>query len=85
MLYSSRNGCFYYYDSLLFRWHVAEPTLLFLLGFEAITSYDKSISDSIVISKYVYKTYIDKLDPLEYIHEVYDDIMDKYVEKLKQN
>ena len=74
MLYSSRNGCFYYYDSLLFRWHVAEPTLLFLLGLEAITSYDKSISDSIVISKYVYKTYIDKLDPLEYIHEVYDDI-----------
>lgn len=74
MLYSSRNGCFYYYDSILFRWQIAEPTLLFLLGLEAITSYDKSISDSIVISKYVYKTYIDKLEPLEYIHDVYDDI-----------
>ena len=74
MLYSSRNGCFYYYDSILFRWHIAEPTLLFLLGLEAITSYDKSISDSIVISKYVYKTYIDKVDPLEHIDDVYDDI-----------
>ena len=74
MLYSSRNGCFYYYDSILFRWHIAEPTLLFLLGLEAITSYDKSISDSIVISKYVYKTYIDKVEPLEHIDGVYDDI-----------
>ena len=74
MLYSSRNGCFYYYDSILFRWHIAEPTLLFLLGLEAITSYDKSISDSIVISKYIYKTYIDKVDPLEHIDDVYDDI-----------
>lgn len=74
MLYSSRNGCFYYYDSILFRWHIAEPTLLFLLGLEAITSYDKSISDSIVISKYVYKTYIDKVDHLEHIDDVYDDI-----------
>ena len=74
MLYSSRNGCFYYYDSILFRWHIAEPTLLFLLGLEAITSYDKSISDSIVISKYVYKTYIDKVEPLEHIDDVYDDI-----------
>ena len=74
MLYSSRNGCFYYYDSILFRWHIAEPTLLFLLGLESITSYDKSISDSIVISKCVYKTYIDKVDPLEHIDDVYDDI-----------
>ena len=74
MLYSSRNGCFYYYDSILFRWHIAEPTLLFLLGLESITSYDKSISDSIVISKYVYKTYVDKVDPLEHIDDVYDDI-----------
>lgn len=74
MLYSSRNGCFYYYDSILFRWHIAEPTLLFLLGLEAITSYDKSISDSIVISKYIYKTYIDKVEPLEHIDDVYDDI-----------
>ena len=74
MLYSSRNGCFYYYDSILFRWHIAEPTLLFLLGLESISSYDKSISDSIVISKYVYKTYIDKVDPLEHIDDVYDDI-----------
>ena len=74
MLYSSRNGCFYYYDSILFRWHIAEPTLLFLLGLESITSYDKSISDSIVISKCVYKTYIDKVEPLEHIDDVYDDI-----------
>lgn len=74
MLYSSRNGCFYYYDSILFRWHIAEPTLLFLLGLEAITSYDKSISDSIVISKYVYKSYIDKVEPIEHIDDVYDDI-----------
>ena len=73
MLYSSRNGCFYYYDFILFRWHIAEPTLLFLLGLESITSYDKSVSDSIVISKYVYKTYIDKIEPLEHIDSVYDD------------
>ncbi len=74
MLYSSLNGCFYYYDSILFRWQIAEPTLLFLLGLEAITSYKKSSSDEITLSKYAYYTDVDKLRPLEHMENIYDDI-----------
>lgn len=74
MLYSSKNGCLFYYDSILFRWQIADPTLLFLLGLESVTSYDKSISDSIVISKYIYRAVYDTLEPLEYMQEAYDDI-----------
>lgn len=74
MLYSSKNGYFYYYDAVLYRWNTVEPTLLFILGLEAVTTYDKSLTDSIILSKYVYKSYIDKVEPLEYIHNIYDTI-----------
>jgi hypothetical protein len=74
MLYSSNGGCLFYYDSVLYSWKIAEPTLLFLLGLEAITSNGKSPSDSIIISKYIYKTSTDSLEPLEYIRDIYDDI-----------
>lgn len=74
MLYASNGGCLFYYDSVLYSWKIAEPTLLFLLGLEAITSNGKSPSDSIIISKYIYKTSTDSLEPLEYIRDIYDDI-----------
>lgn len=74
MLYSSRNGCFFYYDSVLFSWKIAEPTLLFLLGLESVTSYNNSQSDCITISKYVYNKLTDSLESLEHISDIYDDI-----------
>ena len=49
MRYSSTLGCLYYYDRVLYRWN-----MLFLLGFEAITSYNGSLSDTITISPYIY-------------------------------
>ena len=74
MLYSSCNGCFFYYDSVLYGWRIAEPTMLFLLGYEAVTTYDKSASDCLLIPKYAYHTYDDELVPLEYVNEIYDEI-----------
>lgn len=74
MKYSSKNGCLYYYDSVLYKWQIAEPTLLFLLGLEAVTSYSKSQSDKITISKYIYNINTDSLIPLEYIDDLYDNI-----------
>ena len=74
MKYTSQNGCFYYYDSILYRWQIAEPTLLFILGLESVLSSDKSQSDKITISKYIYQTYSDTVAPLNYIHEIFDDI-----------
>lgn len=74
MKYTSQNGCFYYYDSVLYRWQIAEPTLLFILGLESVLSSDKSQTDKITISKYIYHTYNDKVEPLNYIHEIFDDI-----------
>ena len=56
MKYTSQNGCFFYYDRDTFNWELCEPTLMFLLGFEAITMFDKSSSDSIVISNKIYDT-----------------------------
>ena len=54
MRYSSTLGCLYYYDRVLYRWNICDPTMLFLLGFEAITSYNGSLSDTITISPYIY-------------------------------
>ena len=74
MIYTSHNGCFYYYDSVLYRWQIAEPSLLFLLGLEAVTSYSKSQSDVITISKYAYNYNSDSLYNLKYIDEIYDSV-----------
>lgn len=74
MLYSSRNGCLFYYDSILYSWKLADSTMLFLLGLEAVTSYDKSETDNLTLSKYVYYSDIDLLDPADYMDEIYDSI-----------
>ena len=74
MLYSSCNGCFFYYDNVLYGWRIAEPTMLFLLGYEAVTTYDKSASDCLLVSKYAHHVYDDELVPMEYIDEIYDEI-----------
>jgi len=74
MLYSSRNGCLFYYDSVLYGWKIADPTTLFLLGLEAVTSFSKSVSDIITISKYVYYKDQDYLTHLNYMDELYDEI-----------
>jgi hypothetical protein len=74
MLYSSRNGCFFYYDSVLYEWKIAEPTLLFLLGLESVTTGSKSQTDSIKISKNAYYRDTDSIKTLEGIEEIYDDI-----------
>jgi hypothetical protein len=59
---------------VLYSWQISEPTLLFLLGLEAVTSYSKSLSDTLTISKLVYYKDIDSVEPLEYLEEIYDEI-----------
>ena len=81
MLYSSRNGCLFYYDSVLYSWKIADPTMLFLLGLEAVTSYDNSQSDTLTIYKRVYYADQDKLDSMDDIDEVYDSIY-SYLSKI---
>lgn len=65
MKYKSSNGTFFYYDRALYRWNFADPTMLFLLGFESVTAYDKSLTDCILISKNVYDNSLKELVPLE--------------------
>ena len=74
MIYSSSNGCLFYYDRVLFSWKIAEPTMLFLLGLEAVTSFNKSASDTLTLSKYAYYTNGSDIEPLDCINEVYNDI-----------
>lgn len=57
MKYLSKNGCLFYFDRSLYSWRICEPTMLFLLGFESITVFDNSPSDTIRISKYAYHSY----------------------------
>lgn len=73
MIYSSRNGTLFYYDRVLYTWQVAEPTMLFLLGFEAITSYDNSLSDSLNIANCVYIEDQNDIAKFEYFN-IYDKI-----------
>ena len=65
MKYKSSNGTLFYYDRVLYRWNFADPTMLFLLGFESVTTYDKSLTDCILISKNVYDNSLKELVPLE--------------------
>lgn len=74
MKYYSVDGCLFYYDRTLYRWQVAEPTMLFLLGIESILSYDLSVSDKLTISKYIYKSFSDETIPLHnftYLDQIY--------------
>lgn len=73
MIYSSKNGCLFYYDRVLYTWQVAEPTMLFLLGLESITSYTNALSDSLVISNSVYIKSLNDIVPFEHFN-IYDKI-----------
>jgi hypothetical protein len=48
--------------------------MLFLLGFEAITTYSNSLTDSILIPKNVYTESTGDINKLKYIDEIYDKI-----------
>lgn len=73
MLYSSRNGTLFYYDRVLYTWQVAEPTMLFLLGLESVTSYTNALSDSLVIANSVYIK--DQNEVVSFEHfKIYDNI-----------
>lgn len=74
MKYQSANGCFFYYDRVLYSWRFAEPSMLFLLGLESVTTYDRALTDSIQISRYVYSEEDGSLEPMEELHKVYDKI-----------
>ena len=74
MLYSSAGGCFFYYDRVLYGWRIAEPTMLFLLGLEAVTAYENSQSDMLTLSKYAYYIKDSDIVPLEHYNEIHDAI-----------
>lgn len=80
MKYSSVSGCLFYYDRVLYRWQIAEPTLLFLLGFESVLSYEFAVSDKLQLSKYLRHSQNDTLEPLHYFN-IYDDLY-KYLSDL---
>ena len=73
MKYTSSNGCLFYYDRILYSWRICEPTMLFLLGFEAITIGNNAQSDKITISKYAYQQSSSTLDELKEF-DIYDEI-----------
>ncbi len=73
MKYKSSNGIFFYYDPVLYTWKFADSTMLFLLGFESVTTYDNAVSDNILISKQVYKSFKNNLSVLEHF-DIFDNI-----------
>lgn len=73
MKYKSSNGIFFYYDPALYTWKFADATMLFLLGFESVTTYDNTVSDNILISKQVYKSFKNNLSELEHF-DIFDNI-----------
>jgi hypothetical protein len=80
MKYKSSNGTLFFYDRVLYRWNYADPTMLFLLGFEAITTCYISLSDSLTISKNVYLKYSNEVEPLNNFN-IFEDIY-AYLSKL---
>ena len=74
MKYTSQNGCFFYYDRDTYSWELCEPTLMFLLGFEAITMYDKAKSDHILISNRIYDTRTGEIDEMQDF-PIYDEVL----------
>lgn len=73
MIYKSRNGCLFYYDRVLYKWCIADSTMLFLLGFESVTTYDNSVSDSLTISDRIYTKSTNEIVPFEKF-DIYDNI-----------
>ena len=73
MIYKSRNGCLFYYDRVLYKWCIADSTMLFLLGFESVTTYDNSVSDSLTISDRIYIKSTNEIVPFEKF-DIYDNI-----------
>ena len=82
MKYTSQNGCFFYYDRDTYSWELCEPTLMFLLGFEAITMYDRAKSDHLLISNKIYNTKTGVVDDMPDF-PIYDDALN-YLSSLGQ-
>lgn len=79
MIYTSSNGCLFYYDRILYKWSFADPTMLFLLGFDSIMTFDNSVSNYIIIPKEYQVSSTNKKFPLNGF-----DIFDKIVNYLYQ-
>ena len=75
MRYTSTLGCLFYYDRVLYSWRICEPTMLFLLGLEAITTYDNSKSDTLTMAQYTYFEDVDEVVKYNKFN-VFDDIHD---------
>lgn len=74
MRYTSKSGCVFYYDRVTYSWRICDVTMLFLLGFEAVTIYNNSPSDALTIPKYAYYTYTQtEFEPLHDFN-IFDDI-----------
>lgn len=73
MIYTCSNGCLFYYDRILYRWRIADPTMLFLLGLDAILSGNTShVSNYIVIPR-EYTDSSNNTIPYRYF-EIFDNI-----------
>ena len=82
MKYKSSHGTLFYYDPDLYIWKHANPTMLFLLGFESVTTYDNAISDTILISRLVYQQISNSLVSLENF-DIFDEIY-SYLSSINQ-
>ena len=82
MKYKSSHGTLFYYDPDLYIWKHANPTMLFLLGFESVTTYDNAISDTILISRLVYQQVSNRLVSLENF-DIFDEIY-SYLSSINQ-
>ena len=82
MKYKSSHGTLFYYDHDLHIWKHANPTMLFLLGFESVTTYDSAISDTILISKLVNQRFNNRLVSLEHF-DIFDNIY-SYLSSINQ-
>ena len=82
MKYKSSHGTLFYYDPDLYIWKHANPTMLFLLGFESVTTYDNAISDTILISRLVYQQISNRLVSLENFN-IFDEIY-SYLSSINQ-
>lgn len=82
MKYKSSHGTLFYYDPDLYIWKHANPTMLFLLGFESVTTYDNAVSDTILISRLVYQRISNRLVSLENF-DIFDEIY-SYLSSINQ-
>ena len=82
MKYKSSHGTLFYYDPDLYIWKHANPTMIFLLGFESVTTYNNAISDTVLISKLVRQKFSDSLVNLEHF-DIFDNIY-SYLSSISQ-